>query len=246
MRSIDLNCDLGEGAGCDELLMPLITSANIACGGHAGDEATMREAVRLALAHQVRIGAHPGFSDRENFGRREITLSPAEVHQLVLSQTRALQRVAAGLGGVVTHVKPHGALYNMGARDSAVAQAIAEAVRESDPQLALVGLAGSRLIAAAGRAGLRAVGEVFADRTYQPDGSLTPRSQPNAIVHDAHCALEQVLGVLDRGEIVTACGNVIKVGAETVCVHGDGASAVEILQSLRTGLESAGVRIAPF
>ncbi len=176
MRFIDLNCDLGEGAGHDAELMPLITSANIACGGHAGDGPTMRTAVELALQHGVAIGAHPGLNDREHFGRREAPIAPTEARALVLAQIRALQLIMQPCGGRLVHVKPHGALYNMAGRDAALARAVAEAVREVDPRLVLFGLAGSQLLPAGCACGLRVASEVFADRTYQPDGSLTNKT----------------------------------------------------------------------
>ena len=177
---MDLNCDLGEGAAHDAELMPLISSANIACGGHAGNEATMRATIKLALEHDVAIGAHPGFADRENFGRVELPVSVAEVRGLVLNQVQHLLAIALQCNARVRHVKPHGALYNLAARDRDLAQAVAEAVYEADPRLLLVGLAGSCLLEAGSACGLSIISEVFADRTYQADGSLTPRSQAGA------------------------------------------------------------------
>ncbi|HVW21243.1 MAG TPA: 5-oxoprolinase subunit PxpA, partial [Opitutaceae bacterium] len=178
MRTIDLNCDLGEGGGEDERLMPLITSANIACGGHAGDAGTMRAALELARRHGVAAGAHPGFADREHFGRRELPVTGAGAAELVLAQVRALQAVAAQLELPLAHVKPHGALYNLAARSRPVAEGIAEAVRRADARLVLVGLAGGELLAAGRAYGLRVAAEAFADRGYRADGSLVPRGQP--------------------------------------------------------------------
>jgi UPF0271 protein len=227
--TIDLNCDLGEGAPHDAELMPLITSANIACGGHAGDVASMRRTLELALSHGVAAGAHPGYRDPGHFGRREITLAPADVNQLVQEQIRALQKIAAGLGVNLTHVKPHGALYNQAARDASLADAIADAVYEINPQLILLGLAGSALIAAARARGLSAASEIFADRRYQPNGALVPRSQPDALISDPKEACAQVLRLIPE------------VGAQTVCIHGDGAHAVAFARHLRSALNAEGI-----
>src|SRR5258708_16833472 len=201
MMRVDLNCDLGEGAGHDAALMPLITSANIACGAHAGDEATMRTTVALAKKHGVAIGAHPGFADRANFGRVERPVSPGEVHGLVHDQVLQLQLVARGAGARLVHVKMHGALYNMAARDAALARAVVDAVYEVDPRLILFGLAGSHLIAAAEACGLPVASEVFADRTYPADGSLTPRTQPNALITDDASAVTPALRMVRHGQV---------------------------------------------
>jgi len=246
MARVDLNCDLGEGAGHDAELMPFITSANIACGAHAGDEATMRATVALARRHGVAIGAHPGFADRENFGRIEKVTSQDEVYQLVLAQTKALQRVAAGAGMKVAHVKPHGALYNMAARNSLLADAVAHAVYECDPRLVLFGLAGSALGRAAERCGLVAAQEVFADRTYQPDGSLTPRGQAGALITDEAAAVAQVLRMVREGKVRASDGSDVAIRADTVCLHGDGAHAVAFARRLREELETAAVTVEAF
>jgi UPF0271 protein len=238
MWRVDLNCDLGEGAGHDAELMPLITSANIACGAHAGDETTMRATVALAQKHGVAIGAHPGFADRENFGRRELAVSPDEVHELVLSQVRRLRRL-----GPVRHVKPHGALYNMAARDLAVARAVVDAIYEIDPRLILFGLAGSHLIAVAEACGLPVVSEVFADRSYRADGSLTPRSQPNAMITDENTAVAQVLRMVRESKVRATDGTDVAIKADTVCLHGDGAHPVEFARTLRHALTAAGIEI---
>jgi UPF0271 protein len=246
MLRLDLNCDLGEGAGQDAALMPLVTSANIACGAHAGDATTMRATVELALQQRVAIGAHPGFADRANFGRRELALSPREVGTLVLEQTRALQEIARAAGGWVTHVKPHGALYNLAAREANVARAIAAAVRECDAQLVLFGLAGSWSITAARECGLRVASEVFADRTYQPDGSLTPRSQPNALITDEAEAVAQVLRMVRERRVRTVTGADVTIEADTVCLHGDGAHAVAFARRLRAELAAAQIEVRAF
>ena len=246
MHCVDLNCDLGEGAGHDAGLMPLVTSANIACGGHAGDEATMRATVELALRHGVAIGAHPGFADRENFGRRELAVTPAEAHLLVLTQTRRLQVVARQCGAPVTHVKAHGALYNMAARDKVLAQAVANAVYEADPRLILFGLAGSRLVEAGAACGLRVASEVFADRTYQRDGTLTPRSQPNALITDETTAVAHMMRMVREGKVRATDGSDVSIQADTVCLHGDGPHPLEFAGRLRQELATAGVEVKAF
>ena len=241
VSSIDLNCDLGEGAGHDAELMPLITTANIACGAHAGDEATMRATVALAQRYGVAIGAHPGFADREHFGRRELPLSPAEVKILVAGQINALRALAP-----VRHVKPHGALYNMAARDAALAAAVAGAVQAVDPALVLVGLAGSELLRAGRVLGLRVVSEVFADRTYQVDGTLTPRSRPDALILDEAAAVAQVLRMVCEGVVRARDGTDVPVEADTICLHGDGPHAVAFARRLNEELRRAGIAIKAF
>ena len=242
MRSrIDLNCDLGEGAGHDAELMALITSANIACGAHAGDAATMRATMALAQKHGVAVGAHPGFADRENFGRCELALAPDEVRALVIEQIGAL-----GALGPVHHVKPHGALYNMAARDAALAGAVADAVRTVDPALVLFALAGSELFRAGRERGLRVAGEVFADRSYRRDGSLAPRSQTDALIHDAEVAVVQVRRMIGEGVVRAADGTEVPIAADTICLHGDGPHAVAFARRLRRELGAAGVEVTAF
>lgn len=240
---IDLNCDLGEGAGHDAELMPLITSANVACGAHAGDEATMRATVELAMRHGVAIGAHPGFADREHFGRRELPGTPADVFQLVLRQVRELQRIAQAAGARVRHVKLHGALYNLAARDGAIADAAARAVRDAGPDLIWFALAGSAHVAAGRQCGLTVANEVFADRTYQADGTLTPRSQPEALIANEGGAVGQVLRMIREGKVRATNGADVAITADTVCLHGDGAHAVAFARRLRAELASAGVEV---
>lgn len=246
MAHLDLNCDLGEGAGHDAELMPLITSANIACGVHAGDEATMRATIALAKKHGVAVGAHPSLNDRENFGRREMVVMPEEVFQLVLTQTRALQRLAREAGARVAHVKPHGALYNMAARNTLLAEAVAHAAYEADPRLAVYGLAGSHLLSAAQAGGLTAVSEVFADRTYQADGSLTPRGRPDALIGNEDAAVAQVLRMVREGKVRATDGTDVAIAADTVCLHGDGMHAVAFARRLREELAHSGVQIKAF
>lgn len=241
MAHIDLNCDLGEGAGHDAELMPLVTSANIACGAHAGDAATMRATAELALRHGVPIGAHPGYADRENFGRRELNLAPAEAGELVRSQINSLRCLAP-----VRHVKLHGALYNQAARDPALAEAVAAAVVAVDPSLVLFVLPGSALARAAVARGLRTADEVFADRTYQRYGSLTPRSRPDALIHDENAAVAQVLRMIRDGVVRATDGTDVPIRADTVCVHGDGPNPVAFARRLRAALREAGIEVRAF
>jgi UPF0271 protein len=245
--TIDLNCDLGEGAGHDAELMPLVTSANIACGAHAGDLATMRATVALALAHGVAIGAHPGLADRQNFGRREIMISPREAGELVLTQWQALAEVASAVGARVTHLKLHGALYNMTAREQALAEGVLDAVRRIEPRPILVCLAGSVLERLArGLGDVRVAAEVFADRTYQRDGALTPRTQPGALIEDPVVAVAQVLRMVRDGEVRATDGTEVPIRADTLCLHGDGPHAVEFARGIRKELATAGVEVRAF
>jgi UPF0271 protein len=235
---VDLNCDLGEGFAHDEELMQFATSINVACGGHAGDEATMRRTVEAALRHGVAIGAHPGFEDRENFGRRELDLPGEAIEELVHRQVERLAQLAS-----LTHVKPHGALYNMAARDERIASAIARGVKSVDEKLTFVGLAGSVMLTVAHREGLTIASEVFADRTYQPDGSLTPRSSGGAMIEDEAQAIAQVLSMVCRGVVTAMDGKEVAVRPDTVCLHGDGPYAVAFAKRLRECLNAAGVEV---
>jgi UPF0271 protein len=241
MSSIDFNCDLGEGAGNDAGLMPLVTSANIACGGHAGNEATMRATVALAQKHDVAIGAHPSFPDREHFGRRELEMSPEEIWATVMIQIMALRTIVP-----LRHVKPHGALYNLAARDAVVAGVIADAVLAVDKELILFALAGSELVKAGRARGLRVAEEVFADRTYQADGSLTPRSRPEAMIQDESAVVIQVLRMIREGKVRSTDGVDVPIKADTICLHGDGPNAVVFAQRLNMELRKAGIEIKAF
>jgi 5-oxoprolinase (ATP-hydrolysing) subunit A len=243
MARIDLNCDLGEGAGQDAELMPLITSANIACGAHAGDAATMRATVELARQQGVAIGAHPGFADREHFGRRELAVTPEEVFQLVRAQTFALRRMVEEAGARLGHVKLHGALYNLAARDAAIAEAAAYAVRDAGPELVWFGLAGSATLAVVRACGLSVAEEVFADRTYQPDGSLTPRSRPDALIASEEEAVAQALRLVREGRVRTTDGRDIALRADTLCLHGDGVHAVGFARRIRAAFAEAGLAV---
>jgi 5-oxoprolinase (ATP-hydrolysing) subunit A len=243
MKRIDLNCDLGEGAGHDADLMPLITSANIACGAHAGSLETMIEAVECAVKNRVMIGAHPGYFDLQNFGRVERAIAPPEAGRVVLMQVEQLFEVA---GAKLRHVKLHGALYNQVSRDPYLADAVVSELARLWPDLILYALSGSQLARAATSRGLRIAEEVFADRTYQPDGSLTPRTQPNALITDQDAAIAQVLHMVQDGYVRAIDGTEVKITAETVCLHGDTPNAVEFAQRLRKELAGAGVAVKPF
>ena len=240
MRAIDLNCDLGEGGGHEAELMPWITSANLATGAYAGDEATLRETAILARRYGVAIGAHPGFADREHFGRRELRLPVAEIGRLVAGQIAVVQALAP-----LHHVKPHGGLYNLAARERAVADAVAQAVRVGAPTAILYGLAGSHLLAAGRAAGLRVASEAFADRGYAADGSLLPRGTPGALL-DPEAASAQALDLVREGGVRAADGTWLSIAADTICVHGDGARAVELVGRLRAAFKSAGVKLRAF
>lgn len=244
MPRIDFNCDLGEGCGDDAAIMPWISSANIACGAHAGDNATIRETLRLCHAHGVVAGAHPGYADREHFGRRELTLSYAELVALVRDQIALMDRLAREQGTTLRHVKPHGALYNQSAREPDIAAAIAEAVREYDPSLVLIGMSGTVSIDAAQAAGLRTAHEVFAERGYGPDGRLLPRGRPGAVLESA-AATAQTLGFAVRNAITLHDGRTLHLQADTLCLHGDRADAADFARILHTALTAAGVRIQP-
>lgn len=234
---IDLNADLGEQRGDDAALMPFITSANIACGGHAGDAETMRRTVELALRSGVAIGAHPGYPDRATFGRSVQALPPADLAATIIEQLDALASVARQAGAVVFHVKPHGALYNQAARDPGIARVVAEAVRTYDPRLVLVGQAQSRLPDAGRQAGLRVAHEGFIDRTYEPDGSLRDRKLPGAVFADEEQALAQALSIARDGRAVAADGSSIALRADTLCLHGDTPGAVAFARHARAALE---------
>ena len=232
----EVNCDLGEGAGNDELIMPYINSANIACGWHAGDADSIRQAIESCLKHNVAIGAHPSFFDRQNFGRTDMELPVQEIYELVTQQLVVLNEMAASLDATLQHVKPHGALYNISARDPLSANVIARAVKDFDSHLVLLGLSGSCSISEAKKLGLKTLSEVFADRTYRDDGSLTPRSEPNALINETDKAVAQVLQMLQEGNVTTVSGKKIPILAETICIHGDGKHAVEFAAAIHAAL----------
>ncbi|MBS1558208.1 MAG: LamB/YcsF family protein [Bacteroidetes bacterium] len=242
-RRVDINCDLGEGTGNDRALMPWISSANIACGYHAGDEDEMKYVIDLCLQQGVAVGAHPSFLDRKNFGRTNMFLPSSEVTQLVMDQLYRINQIAQPLGAQLHHVKPHGALYNMAAKDAGLAQAIAKAIKEFNSQLILYGLAQSVMIAEAQKLNLKTAHEVFADRTYQPDGSLTPRTQPNALLNDPPQVLQQVIDLVTKNKVCAANGHSISLPADTICLHGDGPQALVLAQLIHNGLMNEGVQI---
>lgn len=248
---IDLNSDLGEGfgpwaMGDDAAMLDLVTSANIACGGHAGDPETMFATLEGAAARGVVIGAHPGYADREGFGRRVIPMPPDAIGRMVAAQVGALQGVAALAGAELRYVKPHGALANLAADDRAVAGAIAAAVAALPGRLALLAISGTELEAAGRAAGVAVFSEIFADRAYLPDGRLMPRSRPGAVLHDPEAVAERLVRFLDTGLMPVAGGDPIRLAAHSVCVHGDTAGAVAMARQLRAGIEAAGITVAPF
>lgn len=240
---IDLNADLGEGCDTDEQLLTLVSSANIACGWHAGDAATMLRCVRWAMQNQVAIGAHPSFPDRENFGRSNMQLPPEEIYSGMLYQLGALDAIVRAEGGQMTHVKPHGALYNMAAKDAVMANAICAAIRKFNPELSLYGLAGSEMIAAARHADLNAVEEVFADRAYEADGSLVARNKPGAMIETDEAAIAQTLSLIKDKQVKAIDGSLVRVNAQTVCLHGDGAHALDFARQIRARLHSERIAV---
>jgi len=249
MNRIDLNADLGESFGAwrmgdDGALLALVSSANIACGFHAGDPVIMRRTVELAAARGVAIGAHIALPDLQGFGRREMRVSAGEAHALTLYQLGALAAFTRAAGVPLAHVKPHGALYNMAARDATLATAIARAVHDFDPALRLVGLAGSALLDAGRAAGLAVAAEAFADRRYRADGSLQPRGEAGALLEDADQACAQALGIVRDGAVTAVDGRRVPLHADTLCLHGDGPHAAEFARRLREALGAAGVQIA--
>jgi len=237
LREVDLNCDMGEGMNNDSMIMPFISSANIACGYHAGDEKTMWQTIELAAKHNVAVGAHVSFFDRDNFGRNEMNLPPNETYELVEQQLIIIKEIADSFEIKLHHVKPHGALYNMSAKDAAIAKAIANAVKDFDASLILYGLSGSYSISEAKATGLKTASEVFADRTYQDDGSLTPREQPNALIEDTGKAIEQILQMLKDGTVTSVSGKKIPILAETICIHSDGKHAVEFARAIHDAIK---------
>jgi UPF0271 protein len=251
MRTIDLNADLGEGfgpwaMGDDAAMLGVVSSASVACGGHAGDPETMHATCRLAAEQGVVIGAHPGYADREGFGRRVIPMRHQEIGRMVVAQIGALDAVARLAGTEVRYVKPHGALGNLAAADATVAAAIVDAVRAAYPRLAILAISGTQLELVARAAGVEVYSEIFADRAYQPDGQLVPRSEPGAVIHDAGAASERLLAFLQHGRMAVQGGDPIPLQAHSICVHGDTPGAVALAHHLRRELTAAGVAPAPF
>ncbi|MFL9481798.1 5-oxoprolinase subunit PxpA [Chitinophagaceae bacterium LWZ2-11] len=238
MNYIDLNCDMGEGMEYDDQLMPYISSANIACGYHAGNEDIMKKTVELSLQHKVSIGAHPGFLDKANFGRTEMQVSDKQVYDWVTEQLHSLKKICATFNAPIHHIKPHGALYNMAAKNKTLAASIAKAIHDFDTNLFLYGLSGSYLISEAKAIGLQTASEVFADRTYQDTGMLTPRSLPNALIESDDEALLQVLNMVKKQNVTSVTGKIIAITAETICLHGDGKHAVSFAKLIHQSLKN--------
>jgi UPF0271 protein len=245
---VDLNADVAEGAaggalGQDPALMQSITSANVACGFHAGDPGIMRATIELARAHGVAVGAHPGFPDLEGFGRRELQVAPRDVEDFVVYQVGALAAIAAAQGVRLQHVKPHGALFNMAVRDAALADAVARATAMIDTSMMLFGLPGSELNAAGRRAGLRTACEAFADRAYQPDGALVSRQQPGAVIHDADVVVQRAVRMVREQAVEAIDGSTVPLIVDTICVHGDTPGAADLATRIRAALTAAGVEV---
>ncbi|WP_144487287.1 5-oxoprolinase subunit PxpA [Bacillus pumilus] len=251
MYQVDINCDLGESfgqykIGSDEQILEYVTSANIACGFHAGDPTVMRKTVRMALNKGVQIGAHPGLQDLVGFGRRPIAISAEETYDLVVYQIGALSAFLKAEGGTMQHVKPHGALYNMAAKNTELSKSIAKAVYHVDPSLVLYGLSGSELALAGERIGLQVAHEVFSDRTYQTDGTLTSRREPYALIEDDEQAVQQVVRMVREGKVHTVQGEDISLKADTVCIHGDGIHALQFAKTITSKLKQASIHLKAF
>lgn len=242
---IDINCDLGEGIGNEKELLPFISSANIACGYHAGDENTMKKTIELCLEYGIAIGAHPSFPDRANFGRTNMNLPSEELHKIMLDQIHTISNIAASFGTKLQHVKPHGALYNMAAKDFELAYTLTQSVKEIDAQLSFFGLPNSEMEKASNKSGIHFIGEAFADRTYQNDGTLTPRTNSNALIETETEAIEQVLQIIQTETVTSVIGNQIPLLAETICIHGDGKHAVLFAKSLHDKLTQNNIKIKP-
>jgi UPF0271 protein len=248
MLSIDLNCDMGESFGAwtmgnDAELMNYVSSINIACGFHAGDPTVIRKTVETAIKKEIAIGGHPSFPDLQGFGRRQMSVSPSEIYDIVLYQIGAIKGFCDSLGGNLHHIKPHGALYNQAAKDKNLAKAISQAVFDLDKSLILYGLAGSFLISEAEKIGLKTGREVFADRTYQPDGNLTPRSENNALITDTEKAVAQVLQMVREKTVTATNGEKVNLQAETVCIHGDGRKALGFAKEINHQLKKNGILV---
>jgi UPF0271 protein len=245
---IDINCDLGEGSaisGSDEAVMPFITSANIACGFHAGDPLTMEKTIRSAVMHGVAVGAHPGYPDRDGFGRKKMAMDRDELRAMILYQAAALKGMAEAAGTRMTHVKPHGALYNSAATDFEMSLIIARAVKELDSSLVLVGLSGSQIIRAARETGISSASEVFADRQYNDDGTLVSRDLPGAVINDTGLMIQRVIRMITEKTVVTVTGRIIAVEADTVCIHGDNKAAPEFVRRLASALRGEEIELRP-
>lgn len=245
MYRIDLNCDLGEGAKYDGEIIPLISSANIACGFHAGDSYMMNKTVGLCAENGVFFGAHPGFPDKENFGRTKMELTEQQVYDIMLCQLGALAAFAKANNARLNHVKPHGALYNMAAKDEKLARAIVKAISDFDSSLILLALSGSKMIDEAKKAGLEYACEVFADRAYEKDGSLRQRGLDGAMIEDESEAIARVVRMVKDGKVTAYTGEDVDIRADSVCVHGDGAKALDFVKALRKAFADNGIKITP-
>ncbi len=251
MSCVDLNCDLGESFGAytiglDEAVIPYVTSVNVACGYHAGDPMVMEKTVVLAKKHQTAVGAHPGFPDLLGFGRRQMNITPAEAGAYVKYQLGALLAFCQSQGIKLQHVKPHGALYNMAAKDAALAKGIAEAVASVDSHIYLMGLAGSVMLTEAEKAGLPVISEVFADRAYNDDGSLVNRKLPGAVIHEPDVAAARAVKMAKENKVISINGKEIAIKADSICVHGDNAQAVDLVKKICVALEAEGIAVKNF
>ena len=244
-KTIDVNCDMGEGYDTDALIMPYISSVNIACGYHAGDEATIQHTIALALKHNVAIGAHPSYPDKENFGRKEMEMNTNEVFSMVATQIQLVKSMAEKMSTKIHHVKPHGALYNAAAIKAELASAIVRAIKSIDENLILYGLPDSELEKAALKDGVRFAAEVFSDRTYTDEGKLTPRSETNAMIINAESAIHQVLQMVKEGTVLSTNKKIIQIKADTICIHGDGQHAVEFAEKISVSLSNNNILIQP-
>jgi 5-oxoprolinase (ATP-hydrolysing) subunit A len=239
--TIDLNCDIGEGMDTDEQIIPLISSANIACGFHAGNETIMKHTVELCLKNNATIGAHPSWPDKENFGRKEMQMSATELYDIITQQLYRLLKITNEQGATIHHVKPHGALYNQSAKDELTAATIAKAAKDFNPSLILFGLSGSLSITEAKKINLKTANEVFADRTYNDDGSLTSRLLPNAMITDEATAIAQALQMIKEKTVTSVSGKIIPVIADTICLHGDGLHAVQFATAISKSLKQSNI-----
>ncbi|KHO39896.1 LamB/YcsF family protein [Clostridium tetani] len=248
MLKVDLNSDLGESfgnykIGLDEEVIKYVTSVNVACGWHAGDPLVMEKTIKIAKENEVAVGAHPGFPDLMGFGRRNLLVSHREMKAYIKYQLGALMAFAKGEGGKIQHVKPHGAMYNMAAKDSVLAIAIAEAICEVDKDIILLGLANSELIKAGEHVGLKVANEVFADRAYNADGTLVSRSREGAVIHDANVAIARVIRMIKEGKVTAITGEDVEINAQSICVHGDNPEAVEFVKRIKTKLKEEGIEV---
>ncbi|MCC6288496.1 MAG: LamB/YcsF family protein [Chitinophagaceae bacterium] len=243
MLKIDLNCDMGEGMSSDAAIMPYISSANIACGYHAGDEDTIKRTIALCMEHKVAIGAHPGFADKKNFGRVAVQLSETALYDLFTAQLFIIQKAAAAMGATVHHVKPHGALYNMAATGNVYAKTIAKATKDVDANLIFYGLSNSYMIEAAAALNIKTASEVFADRTYQDDGTLTPRSESNALITDTTVVVKQAMQLITENNVTSVNDKTVFVKADTICLHGDGEYAEVFAKTIFDALQKKHINI---